>query len=166
MSALARQVHYSTGYLSKIDTGKKRVTPELARREPTGTEVCPYPGLAAFGPDQARWFLVGIRPSAIWSASLMIDSLGVGCWRWWFPLGRVAERTGVEQADVAGDPDRFVAFLTEAVAVYTGKRGEHPPQPGIPCRQAAPRYARRAVRAGPRWICAITMNTLIPATWE
>ena len=31
LSELARQVHYSTGYLSKIETGKKRATAELAR---------------------------------------------------------------------------------------------------------------------------------------
>src|SRR5947209_19061416 len=31
LSELARQVHYSTGYLSKIETGKKRITPEVAR---------------------------------------------------------------------------------------------------------------------------------------
>jgi WD40 repeat protein/transcriptional regulator with XRE-family HTH domain len=83
LSALARKVHYSTGYLSKIETGKKRLIPELARLvdealgtggalaallasesspptddapDLTGTDVCPYPGLAAFGPQEARWF--------------------------------------------------------------------------------------------------------------
>ncbi|MGH3901605.1 MAG: helix-turn-helix domain-containing protein [Pseudonocardiaceae bacterium] len=84
LSGLARQVHYSTGYLSKIETGKKRITLEVARLvdealetggvlaallpspdsarpvddEPdlTGTDACPYPGLAAFGPSETRWF--------------------------------------------------------------------------------------------------------------
>ncbi|MGH3801114.1 MAG: helix-turn-helix domain-containing protein, partial [Pseudonocardiaceae bacterium] len=84
LSELARQVHYSTGYLSKIETGKKRITLEVARLvdealetggvlaallpspaslqpaddEPdsTGTDACPYPGLAAFGPSETRWF--------------------------------------------------------------------------------------------------------------
>jgi transcriptional regulator with XRE-family HTH domain len=198
LSALARQVHYSTGYLSKIETGKKRITPELARRldealqtggalagllptpdspipaddEPTGTEVCPYPGLAAFGPDQARWFfgrdraisdlvsqlddrlaggrvLAVVAPSGAGKSSLLaaglIPVLARGALpgsRAWpvvatapgaHPLAtlvaRVAERTGVEQADAAaavGDPDRFIAFLAEAVAAYTGKRGETP----------------------------------------
>ena len=31
LTELARQVHYSTGYLSKIETGKKRITLEVAR---------------------------------------------------------------------------------------------------------------------------------------
>ncbi len=84
LADMARQVPYSKSYLSKLETGAKRITPDIARcldealdadgalaallpipespipaddkREPTGTELCPYPGLAAFGPDQARWF--------------------------------------------------------------------------------------------------------------
>ncbi|MGH3975337.1 MAG: helix-turn-helix domain-containing protein, partial [Pseudonocardiaceae bacterium] len=84
LSGLARQVHYSTGYLSKIETGKKRVTLEVARLvdealetggvlvallpgpvslepvddepDPTDTDACPYPGLAAFGQSETRWF--------------------------------------------------------------------------------------------------------------
>ncbi|HSZ30548.1 MAG TPA: helix-turn-helix domain-containing protein, partial [Pseudonocardiaceae bacterium] len=84
LSEFAHQVHYSTGYLSKIETGKKRITPEVAHLadevlatggvlvallptpppspppidspELMGTEACPYPGLAAFGPQEARWF--------------------------------------------------------------------------------------------------------------
>ncbi|MDX6501823.1 MAG: hypothetical protein QOG23_5083, partial [Blastocatellia bacterium] len=65
------------------ETGKKRITPELARLvdevletggvlaalvltperpsvgdefDPSGTDSCPYPGLAAFGLQEARWF--------------------------------------------------------------------------------------------------------------
>jgi WD40 repeat protein/transcriptional regulator with XRE-family HTH domain len=86
LSELARQMNYSKGYLSKIENGKKRITPEVAQLadqvletggvlaallptpqnpllidgepepEPLGTEACPYPGLAALGPQQARWF--------------------------------------------------------------------------------------------------------------
>ncbi|MGB8963906.1 MAG: helix-turn-helix domain-containing protein, partial [Pseudonocardiaceae bacterium] len=82
LAEMARQVPYSKSYLSKLETGAKRITPDIARYldealgtggalaavppgpespipadgEPTGIEVCPYPGLAAFGPDQARWF--------------------------------------------------------------------------------------------------------------
>jgi WD40 repeat protein/transcriptional regulator with XRE-family HTH domain len=84
LSELARQMNYSKGYLSKIENGKKRITPEVAHLadevletggvltallptpqspllvegepEPIGTEACPYPGLAAFGPQEARWF--------------------------------------------------------------------------------------------------------------
>ncbi len=84
LGALARQVHYTKGYLSKVETGDKRVTLDVARRcdealgtggvlaallagppvpegadeepEPPISDVCPYPGLAAFGPTDARWF--------------------------------------------------------------------------------------------------------------
>nr|BEK63709.1 hypothetical protein KPHV_09360 [Kitasatospora purpeofusca] len=107
LTALSRLVHYSKGYLSKIENGGKPATLDLAQRcddvlradgalvrllEPArdraavepeaGTAAaaaaetaaeseggaestaapapddgpCPYPGLAAFGPDQARWF--------------------------------------------------------------------------------------------------------------
>jgi WD40 repeat protein len=84
LAELADQVHYTKGYLSKIETGKKRLTPELARlldqvlqtggvlaglladrahpapgeEEPdsAGSKVCPYPGLVAFGSSDARWF--------------------------------------------------------------------------------------------------------------
>ncbi len=84
LAGLARQVNYTKGYLSKIETGQKRLTPEMARRcdevlqtggvlvrllaragclapgdeepDPAGTEVCPYPGLVAFGLPEARWF--------------------------------------------------------------------------------------------------------------
>ena len=84
LAELARRAPFSKSYLSKLETGSKRITPDIARcldealgaegalvallptpespapveddREPIGAEVCPYPGLAAFGPDQARWF--------------------------------------------------------------------------------------------------------------
>ncbi|MDQ3765304.1 MAG: helix-turn-helix domain-containing protein, partial [Actinomycetota bacterium] len=84
LAEMAVRVPFSKSYLSKLETGTKRITPDIARcldevlgtdgalaavfptpessmsaeddRESTGTEVCPYPGLAAFGPDQAGWF--------------------------------------------------------------------------------------------------------------
>lgn len=94
LSALARSVHYSKGYLSKIENGGKPPTPDLARRcdealdaggelarlvpaqrpaagaavrpdavragggaAPDGAAaVCPYRGLAAYGPQDAPWF--------------------------------------------------------------------------------------------------------------
>ncbi|MBP2326710.1 transcriptional regulator with XRE-family HTH domain [Kibdelosporangium banguiense] len=86
LAGLARLVHYSKGYLSKIENGDKRVTLDLARRcdevldaggqlsalvpappdrpdvaipeqvLPSDTDQCPYPGLAAFGPEDASWF--------------------------------------------------------------------------------------------------------------
>ncbi|MFF7636191.1 helix-turn-helix domain-containing protein [Kitasatospora sp. NPDC008050] len=87
LSALSRLLHYSKGYLSKIENGSKPAGHDLARRcdellradgsllrlteaaEPGPTwpasdsapppELdlpCPYLGLAAFGPQDARWF--------------------------------------------------------------------------------------------------------------
>lgn len=86
LAELSVKAHYSVGYLSKIENGKKRVTPEMARvfdevfetdgllsgllvtredhapvvDEPeapdSGPCPCPYPGLAAFGPEEACWF--------------------------------------------------------------------------------------------------------------
>ncbi|MGF1432079.1 helix-turn-helix domain-containing protein [Kitasatospora sp. LaBMicrA B282] len=93
LSALSRQLHYSKGYLSKIENGSKPAGSDLARRcdrlldaggallkladpalpctpldAPTGAVAapaaaapepappCPYLGLAAFGPQDARWF--------------------------------------------------------------------------------------------------------------
>jgi transcriptional regulator with XRE-family HTH domain len=195
LAEVGRRVHYTKGYLSKIETGKKRITPELARRldealgtggvlagllataerpvpveeEPAGGEVCPYPGLAAFGPDQAQWFfgreqaisdlvsqlderlagggvLAVVAASGTGKSSLLaaglIPALARGAVpgsRDWpvvlstpgaHPLAtlaqRVAERTGAAQAAaVAGDPDRFVGFLTAALSAYDpGKPGE------------------------------------------
>ncbi|MDC2959639.1 helix-turn-helix domain-containing protein [Streptomyces gilvifuscus] len=85
LADLARQTHYSKGYLSKIETGVKRATVDVARqcdhilraegellrlvRESVpverggesatdiGARACPYRGLAAFTPqDAARFF--------------------------------------------------------------------------------------------------------------
>ncbi|GAA0664249.1 hypothetical protein GCM10010193_14480 [Kitasatospora atroaurantiaca] len=92
LSDLARLLHYSKGYLSKIENGTKPVTPDLARRcdealnaggalvrlvtvaegrtvpPPAPADQAraesPYPGLAAFGPDEARWFFGRERTTA------------------------------------------------------------------------------------------------------
>ncbi|MFF9488322.1 helix-turn-helix domain-containing protein [Streptomyces sp. NPDC014676] len=71
LSALAQAVHYSKGYLSKIENGDKPMTPDVARRcdavletggalaalvDRGGGHVCPYPGLSPFGPEEHRWF--------------------------------------------------------------------------------------------------------------
>ncbi|MGH7745803.1 MAG: helix-turn-helix domain-containing protein, partial [Candidatus Dormibacteria bacterium] len=84
LAELSVKAHYSVGYLSKIENGKKRVTAEMARSfdevfdtggvltalltipqqrapvhdepEPLDVGRCPYPGLAPFGPEEARWF--------------------------------------------------------------------------------------------------------------
>jgi WD40 repeat protein/transcriptional regulator with XRE-family HTH domain len=198
LAEMARQVPYSKSYLSKLETGAKRITPDIARcldealgtdgalaavlrisdgpvpagdeREPAGTEVCPYPGLAAFGPDQARWFfgrdqvtahlisqlddrlaggglLAVVAPSGAGKSSLLAAGLipalargGLPGSRAWpvvaitpgaHPLATlaawVAERTGAGPTDAAAaaaDPDRFAAFLAEAVTAYIGTLGE------------------------------------------
>ncbi|MEU6534742.1 helix-turn-helix domain-containing protein [Streptomyces sp. NPDC047000] len=84
LADLARHTHYSKGYLSKIETGAKRATSDVARRcdailraegallrlleEPpaaavpgndvdaAGEAACPYRGLASFTPQDAGWF--------------------------------------------------------------------------------------------------------------
>ncbi|MHB9857898.1 nSTAND1 domain-containing NTPase [Streptomyces sp. YIM S03343] len=82
LADLARHTHYSKGYLSKIETGAKRATVDVARRcdfvlradgallelleDPpavsgndvggSGEAACPYRGLAAFTPQDAGWF--------------------------------------------------------------------------------------------------------------
>nr|WP_267896795.1 helix-turn-helix domain-containing protein [Streptomyces albireticuli] len=81
LARLARLAFYSKGYLSKVENGEKPLTKELARacdraldtggalealvpaagdghEEPgsPGREECPYQGLSAFGPGDARWF--------------------------------------------------------------------------------------------------------------
>ncbi|MGK5628749.1 nSTAND1 domain-containing NTPase, partial [Streptomyces sp. URMC 123] len=72
LAGLARLVHYSKGYLSKIENGEKPPTADVARRcddalaadgalrrllsSPAAGDRCPYPGLAAFGSRDAPWF--------------------------------------------------------------------------------------------------------------
>jgi WD40 repeat protein/transcriptional regulator with XRE-family HTH domain len=72
LAQLSTLTHYSRGYLSNIENGRKPATADLARRldevleaggalaalvAPAGdTPVCPYRGLAAFGPEDAQWF--------------------------------------------------------------------------------------------------------------
>ncbi|MFJ5303724.1 helix-turn-helix domain-containing protein [Streptomyces sp. NPDC088350] len=86
LADLARQTHYSKGYLSKIETGVKRATVDVARQcdhilraegellrlvEPgreRGNDVtappCPYRGLSAFTPQDAGWFFGRERATA------------------------------------------------------------------------------------------------------
>ncbi|MGW0515890.1 nSTAND1 domain-containing NTPase [Crossiella sp. NPDC003009] len=70
LTQVAQLVHYSKGYLSNIENGRKPVNPGLARRldealaadgELTGLvgldhPRCPYQGLAAFEAEDAGWF--------------------------------------------------------------------------------------------------------------
>ncbi|MFF5448755.1 helix-turn-helix domain-containing protein [Streptomyces sp. NPDC012888] len=86
LAALARLVHYSKGYLSKIENGGKPPTPALARscdavlraggtlaalvpelpqpRQPEPSAQCPYRGLAGFGTGDAEWFFGRERATA------------------------------------------------------------------------------------------------------
>ncbi|MEV7521801.1 helix-turn-helix domain-containing protein [Streptomyces sp. NPDC091371] len=88
LADLARRTHYSKGYLSKIETGSKRATPDVARRcdevleaggellrmvretepppadPPADTGECPYRGLPAFTSREAGWFFGRERATA------------------------------------------------------------------------------------------------------
>ncbi|MGH3782202.1 MAG: helix-turn-helix domain-containing protein [Pseudonocardiaceae bacterium] len=196
LAEMARQVPYSKSYLSKLETGTKRITLDIARcvdeamgtdgalaavvcaidggalpadDEPVGSEACPYPGLAAFGPDQARWFFgrgdttrdlisqldnpltrgelvavvaaSGAGKSSVLAAGL-IPNLARGAlpgsWTWPVVLttpgehplatlaAKVATATNTDPAGVTGDPDRFAAFLADAVTTHSGELGTTP----------------------------------------
>ncbi|MEU7894124.1 helix-turn-helix domain-containing protein [Nonomuraea sp. NPDC049152] len=70
LNELSRATHYSKGYLSRIESGEKTLTPGVAHRcdqvLETGGELaglversagaCPYRGLSAYEPHDARWF--------------------------------------------------------------------------------------------------------------
>ncbi|UNM12779.1 helix-turn-helix domain-containing protein [Streptomyces formicae] len=97
LADLARRTHYSKGYLSKIETGAKPATEDVARRcdqilgaegellrllpegaardcggagpeagapGPQSDGACPYRGLPAFTPQDARWFFGRERATA------------------------------------------------------------------------------------------------------
>lgn len=107
LAGLARLVHYSKGYLSKIENGDKPVTPDVAQRcddalgaggqlvalvpQPRGPEGTveipqqpvhvdgrrPYRGLAAFTAEDAEWFFGRERDTAELVA-LVAERLGEG----------------------------------------------------------------------------------------
>ncbi|MEU4211779.1 helix-turn-helix domain-containing protein [Streptomyces sp. NPDC026206] len=88
LAGLSDLVHYTKGYLSRVETGEKPMSPEVARRcegvlRAAGElsrlvadaaparrgargplEVCPYRGLAAFGVTEAGWFFGRERATA------------------------------------------------------------------------------------------------------
>ncbi|MGW2857493.1 ATP-binding protein, partial [Streptomyces sp. NPDC001215] len=90
LADLARQTHYSKGYLSKIETGAKPPTVDVARRcdrilaaegellalaeaattrehardNDIGAPACPYRGLSAFTAQDAEWFFGRERATA------------------------------------------------------------------------------------------------------
>jgi WD40 repeat protein/transcriptional regulator with XRE-family HTH domain len=184
LAQLAAKVHYSKSYLSKLESGDKRFTAEVADkidkvletggllaalapvRGDADLDLCPYPGLAAFGPQEARWFfgreqvtadlvarlderlaggglLAVVAPSGAGKSSLLaaglVPALAGGALpgsREWpvvattpgaHPLSTLVDRvvavTGTDPAagaEVAGDPDRFAAFLTNTFACHGG----------------------------------------------
>ncbi|MFB1045189.1 nSTAND1 domain-containing NTPase [Streptomyces chrestomyceticus] len=80
LRTLAQLVHYSKGYLSKIENGEKPPTGDVARRcdaalaadgtlarllsARTPGDRCPYPGLAAYTAEDAPWFFGRERATA------------------------------------------------------------------------------------------------------
>ncbi|GDY31483.1 nSTAND1 domain-containing NTPase [Gandjariella thermophila] len=96
LAGLSRLVHYSKGYLSKIENGDKPVTMDVARRCDAAlgaggsllalvdvvprprvgdrpvppVDACPYRGLAPYGAADARWFFGRERATATLVARL------------------------------------------------------------------------------------------------
>lgn len=74
LAELSRLTHYSKGYLSNIENGRKPPTADMARRlddvlsgslsDLVDTRYCPYLGLSAFGPGDTRWFFGRERTTA------------------------------------------------------------------------------------------------------
>ncbi|MFI6520364.1 helix-turn-helix domain-containing protein [Spirillospora sp. NPDC050679] len=96
LSDMARATHYSRGYLSKVENGHKPPSPGLARicdevlkadgallelvadEQGGEPEECPYPGLAAFGSAEARWFFGREQATAALVERLHQRWLGTG----------------------------------------------------------------------------------------
>ncbi|MGW1073061.1 nSTAND1 domain-containing NTPase [Streptomyces sp. NPDC002537] len=104
LAVLSRMAFYSKGHLSKVENGEKPLTLDLARacdraldsggvlekmlpesradahggsgRQPN--DVCPYRGLAAYRPDDARWFFGRSQATASLLAKLTDHLEGVG----------------------------------------------------------------------------------------
>ncbi|OEJ28335.1 DNA-binding protein [Streptomyces agglomeratus] len=150
LTALARSIHYSKGYLSKIENGGKPPTPDVAERcdqaldaggalvrlvadvpsarrpaeasasatttpatsqppQPPGPAdaVCPYRGLAAFGPEHAQWFFGRERATAEL-------------------VGRLAERAGSGPVAVVASSGAGKSSLLRAGLVPALRRGALP----------------------------------------
>ncbi|MBT2524434.1 helix-turn-helix domain-containing protein [Streptomyces sp. ISL-99] len=139
LTALARSIHYSKGYLSKIENGGKPPTPDVARRcdealgaggalvrlvaevpparRPMTTPspqrpgpadaVCPYRGLAAFGPEHAQWFFGRERATAEL-------------------VGKLAERAGSGPLAVVASSGAGKSSLLRAGLVPALRRGALP----------------------------------------
>ncbi|WP_020137133.1 helix-turn-helix domain-containing protein [Streptomyces sp. 351MFTsu5.1] len=102
LTALAQRVHYSKGYLSKIENGSKPATADVGRRcdealhaggallrllpqtpaERSGRSgeperECPYRGLAAFTAQDARWFF-GRERTTVALVDRLFERVGSG----------------------------------------------------------------------------------------
>ncbi|MFJ5534845.1 helix-turn-helix domain-containing protein [Streptomyces sp. NPDC093261] len=103
LADLARQTHYSKGYLSKIETGAKPPTVDVARRcdrilaaegellalaeaasargqihdNDIGAPACPYRGLSAFTAQDAEWFFGRERATAA-LVERLFQRIGIG----------------------------------------------------------------------------------------
>ncbi len=74
LAELSRLIHYSKGYLSNIENGRKPPTVDVAGRlddvlggslsDLVDSRYCPYLGLAAFGPGDTKWFFGRERTTA------------------------------------------------------------------------------------------------------
>ena len=74
LAELSRLTHYSKGYLSNIENGRKPPTVDMARRldhvlggslgDLVDSRYCPYLGLSAFGPGDTKWFFGRERTTA------------------------------------------------------------------------------------------------------
>ncbi len=80
LAELSRLTHYSKGYLSNIENGRKPPTADMARRlddvlggalsDLVDSRYCPYLGLSAFGPGDTQWFFGRERTTAALLARL------------------------------------------------------------------------------------------------
>ncbi|MFF3947060.1 helix-turn-helix domain-containing protein [Streptomyces sp. NPDC001902] len=197
LSALARRTHYSKGYLSKIETGGKPVNADVARRcdealEAGGTLLallppesgprstrlsgaddeaspCPYPGLSAYGTEDAGRFFGRERAVAD-----LVERLGRRAGQG--PLAVVAPsgagkssllRAGLLPALADGPYGRWpVAFCTptarpldslghaleQALEPAAGGTPQDPGEQGPPSARAA------ALVAAPRGGCVVVVD--------
>ncbi|MFE2110578.1 helix-turn-helix domain-containing protein [Kitasatospora sp. NPDC059463] len=162
LTALSRLVHYSKGYLSKIENGGKPATADLAQRcddvlradgallrllEPADSDdpgtaegdggPCPYPGSEAFGPHQARWF-AGRDGTAAALLERLAERAGHG------PLALVG-------ASGTGKSSLLMAGLVPALRAGALRPDDGPPWRVVVCTPTAHPIAalRTALRTAP-----------------
>ncbi|WP_190024061.1 nSTAND1 domain-containing NTPase [Streptomyces hiroshimensis] len=177
LAGLSRAVHYTKGYLSRVETGEKPMTPEVARRceEALGAggvlsglvpepaegrragrngllEVCPYRGLAAFDTSDAGWFFGRSRATAALVRQLTERLDGSG------PVAVVAAsgtgKTSLLHAGLVPELRRGVLPVSGSSRwpVVTMRPGEHPVEELLvrvaDAVAAEPDHLRRALGRG------------------